>query len=134
MLAKILRKRALKKAHEAIWDRYWKIYPDMVSFVNGYPVYEKVLSDKTIEHYYCDTNERVFIKYGKVSNPRPCPKCQEFPNEKGHDPCIANLPGVKNACCGHGVEPGYIAFDNGKTKRFFSTEDMLHFLKEWKKN
>ena len=28
--------------------------------------------------------------------------------ELGHDPCIANLPGVRFACCGHGCEPPYL--------------------------
>lgn len=31
----------------------------------------------------------------------------------GHDPCIAHLPGVSHACCGHGKKPGYIYFTNG---------------------
>ena len=41
---------------------------------------------------------------------RPCTRCGEMPTEEGHDACIANLPGVRNACCGHGVEEGYIQF------------------------
>ena len=49
---------------------------------------------------------------------RPCPKCNEVPTEEGHDPCIANLPGVKFACCGHGVEQGYITFEDNRTIRF----------------
>lgn len=36
----------------------------------------------------------------------------------GHDPCIANLPGVAYACCGHGAEPGYIHFYNGRVIYF----------------
>ena len=42
-----------------------------------------------------------------------CPKCKKKPTEDGHDPCIENLPGVKFACCGHGVDEGYIWFENG---------------------
>ncbi|TRZ80523.1 hypothetical protein D4R86_04185 [bacterium] len=46
---------------------------------------------------------------------RPCPKCGRLPTKEGHDHCIANLPGVKNACCGHGITDGYIQFKNGVT-------------------
>lgn len=35
----------------------------------------------------------------------------------GHDPCIANLPGVEFACCGHGIEPGYVKFIDGRVIR-----------------
>jgi len=42
-----------------------------------------------------------------------CPKCKKPRAANGHDPCIANLPGVKFACCGHGRERGYIFFENG---------------------
>jgi hypothetical protein len=44
---------------------------------------------------------------------RPCKKCGLFKTPEGHDPCIANLDGVRNACCGHGVTEGYVQFDNG---------------------
>lgn len=55
---------------------------------------------------------------------RKCPKCNKYPTEKGHDPCIANLPGVEYACCGHGQEIGYVSFINGKTIRgIFDEED-----------
>lgn len=42
-----------------------------------------------------------------------CPKCKKMPTKDAHDPCIKNLPGVKFACCGHGVSEGYIWFENG---------------------
>lgn len=29
------------------------------------------------------------------------------------DPCLGHLPGVRYACCGHGVDHGYIFFENG---------------------
>ena len=56
--------------------------------------------------------------------PRPCPKCGELPtpcdlctyipegpNAVGpwmHDPCLGHVEGVKSACCGHGVDAGYM--------------------------
>lgn len=45
-----------------------------------------------------------------------CPICKQARGKDGHDPCLATLPGVKYACCGHGghgMHPGYIYFENG---------------------
>lgn len=47
-----------------------------------------------------------------------CPACKQARGPDGHDPCIANLPGVLFACCGHGGhghngDQGYIYFQNG---------------------
>jgi len=39
--------------------------------------------------------------------------CKRRRTKEGHDPCIANLPGVEYACCGHGVCEGYAMFING---------------------
>lgn len=36
----------------------------------------------------------------------------------GPDACLGMLPGVANACCGHGTREGYIQFTNGVTLRF----------------
>lgn len=44
---------------------------------------------------------------------RTCAKCNQAPTAEGHDPCIANLPGVAFACCGHGKNLGYVKFKNG---------------------
>jgi hypothetical protein len=35
-----------------------------------------------------------------------------------NDPCIANLPGIRFACCGHGTGEGYLYFENGIIVRF----------------
>jgi len=51
------------------------------------------------------------------SRKRPCAKCGLKRPPSGHDPCIENLPGVGQACCGHGVEEGYIYFLNGTILR-----------------
>ena len=39
-----------------------------------------------------------------------CSYCERPTTRKGHDPCIANLPGVVFACCGHA---GKDAFTGG---------------------
>jgi len=57
---------------------------------------------------------------------RPCLGCKVRCAEGHHDPCIANLPGTLNACCGHGLARtpvhgnpnGYVALEDGRTFRF----------------
>jgi hypothetical protein len=48
---------------------------------------------------------------------KPCVKCGKLPTKEGHDACLGNLPGVIDACCGHGVKEAYINFENGVTIR-----------------
>lgn len=51
---------------------------------------------------------------------RKCGHCGAENRGDGHDACIAELPGVTNACCGHGsIEDSYIQFSNGVTVRGF---------------
>lgn len=72
---------------------------------------------------YCDDRSAV-----DFANPRPCFGCKLRAASGQHDPCIANLAGTKNACCGHGIElspggnlAGYVALDNGRSFRFAGT-------------
>ncbi|MEA4813872.1 MAG: hypothetical protein VB112_03050 [Oscillospiraceae bacterium] len=39
---------------------------------------------------------------------RPCVRCGRMPTPEGYDACLGYIPGVTSACCGHGVEPGYL--------------------------
>lgn len=39
---------------------------------------------------------------------RPCVKCDKMPTPEGYDPCLGHIPGAKSACCGHGVEEGFV--------------------------
>ena len=48
---------------------------------------------------------------------RACTACGMTRPASGHDPCIENLPGVVNACCGHGLSDRYIQFADGRTIR-----------------
>ncbi len=73
----------------------------------GHPIYW----DESAQDW-CYTDNDDFIHYVEK---RACPKCKELPTKDGHDPCIANLPHIKAACCGHGVEDGYILFDDDET-------------------
>lgn len=73
---------------------------------NGHLVYYKNDIAGSEGWYYPDGSKWT------PENTRSCPICFEKPVD-GHDQCIKNLPGVKNACCGHGEQPGYIQFEDG---------------------
>jgi len=62
---------------------------------------------------------------------KPCRKCGATQrDENGHDPCIPDLPGVLHACCGHGVQAGYVMFESGIVLRGeFDTEKAERNLK-----
>lgn len=45
---------------------------------------------------------------------RQCGYCEELNTKEGHDGCLGTLPGVMNACCGHGnTEEAYIQYPDG---------------------
>lgn len=57
--------------------------------------------------------------------PRRCKGCLVSITVGSHDPCIKNLPGTRQACCGHGLNltpngnpAGYVALKDGRTIRF----------------
>lgn len=53
---------------------------------------------------------------------RSCGRCGEHVNGKA-DPCLGELPGVANACCGHGNSTqAYIQFNNGVAVYGFTLE------------
>lgn len=63
-------------------------------------------SEAAQKWYYADTGE--FID---LDHERPCTLCHKPPTHEGYDACLGELPGVLNACCGHGVEDGYIHYE-----------------------
>jgi hypothetical protein len=81
-----------------------------LDFLRGHEIYLK-----GGEFFYKDNDEPT------VNNSRPnCGKCGGVFTEEDFDPCLGKLPGVMNACCGHG-EPrtSYIMFENGTIVRGF---------------
>ena len=54
---------------------------------------------------YSDNNEI-------VNNDRPCKKCGHGPTIEGYDACLGYIEDALHACCGHGVEKGYIVYAN----------------------
>lgn len=46
---------------------------------------------------------------------RSCGRCERPNTPEGHDACLGTLPGVRNACCGHGVTTkAYAQLDDGR--------------------
>lgn len=57
---------------------------------------------------------------------RPCIKCgsSKWSGDGEVDECLGVLPGVSNACCGHGVpERSYICFKNGVVLKGFTVTE-----------
>ena len=61
---------------------------------------------------------------------RPCGHCGIFKTEEGHDPCLGTLPGVMNACCGHGrSESTYVQLADGTR---LSGQDATDFIEMYR--
>jgi hypothetical protein len=68
---------------------------------------------------YKDNGKEIPANGGEI---RPCAKCGAlFPLGEGEvDPCLGVLPGVDNACCGHGIRSeAYVRFTNGVVLKEF---------------
>jgi hypothetical protein len=61
------------------------------------------------EWVYVDDNSTIKIN-------RPCVKCHLLPTPEDYDPCLGYIEGAIAACCGHGVQDGYVMMD-GYTKK-----------------
>jgi hypothetical protein len=49
---------------------------------------------------------------------RPCGYCGRSNTPEGYDGCVGHLPGVRNACCGHGqLKAAYIQYVGGRIIR-----------------
>lgn len=61
------------------------------------------------EFRYSDNHESTVATWKE----RPCGHCGLHNTPEGHDGCLGTLPGVRNACCGHGqVRGAYIQFND----------------------
>lgn len=68
------------------------------SYSRGHEIYFK-----NNKWYYSDNNE-------EYKDDRPCKKCNCYPTKEGYDSCLGYIPNVIYACCGHGVNKGYIKY------------------------
>jgi hypothetical protein len=58
------------------------------------------------------------VDIGPAPSERRCNDCGMTVTRGQPDPCFGGpLPGVRFACCGHGEDYGYIAFENGVVVR-----------------
>ena len=57
----------------------------------------KIISTDGYKWVYADNGESADID-------RPCKRCGRMPTPEGYDACLGYIPGVKSACCGHGVD------------------------------
>lgn len=63
---------------------------------------------------YCDTREPTIEAWRE----RACGHCGEHSTPEGHDACLGTLPGVTNACCGHGhASEAYVQHSDGSVVR-----------------
>lgn len=70
--------------------------------------------DKTGQWIYTDTHQPTATTW----QTRPCGHCGQPNTPEGHDACLGTLPGVVNACCGHGdTQLAYIQYANGTEQR-----------------
>jgi len=83
--------------------------------ITGHAFGHNIYYDEDSESWYYSDNDEI---QNSEDRHRACNHCGMYRTKDGHDPCIENLPGVKFACCGHGVHLGYISFENGTIIRF----------------
>lgn len=63
---------------------------------------------------FVDTGEPTADSYKR----RPCGFCGLSSTPEGHDGCLGTLPGIMNACCGHGrTHEAYLQFHDGSIIR-----------------
>jgi hypothetical protein len=76
-----------------------------ISHLRGHPIYHD-----GEQWRYCDDGTPTVEGW----RDRPCRKCGEDNTPEGHDACLGTLPGVANACCGHGDdESAYVQYEGG---------------------
>jgi len=84
------------------------------------------IEDRDGEHFFSDTGKPTVSTWAS----RPCGRCGRLLTADGHDGCLGTLPGVMNACCGHGHDEGaYVQFESG---RRLAGEDAIRAIQEIK--
>lgn len=79
--------------------------------------------------YFTDTGEPTADNWKE----RPCGHCGLPDTPEGHDGCLGTLPGVMNACCGHGrIDEAYVQFSTGGTRMKMHTamEEIIQIAKK----
>jgi hypothetical protein len=77
------------------------------------------------EWFYGDTGEPT------AHNERSCGHCGQANTPEGHDACLGTLPGIMNACCGHGdLRVTYVQFLDGHAVNGVDAMTVLDILKK----
>lgn len=58
--------------------------------------------------FFDGVNWRYLDNKQVANGKKECKKCGMKPTKEGHDACLKNIDGAISACCGHGVEKGYV--------------------------
>lgn len=81
------------------------------------------------EYIFCDTKEPTTTTWEQ----RPCGHCGLYNTPEGHDGCLGTLPGVMNACCGHGqTKDAYVQFMDGFSIHGDDGKIILDVLKKYR--
>lgn len=90
-----------------------------ISYLRGHAIY---FND---QWRYVDNDEPTITHWES----RSCGACSLPNRPDGHDACLGELPGVINACCGHGQETqAYVQFANKDIVR--GSAAIHHFISE----
>ena len=77
------------------------------SHYRGHPTY----FDEATQLWKYEDGSGTLLDHGSTKG---CGRCGKSRTANDHDPCIANLPNVMNACCGHGNDgEAYVQFWDG---------------------
>ena len=80
------------------------------------------------EWYFCNSGDPVAENHTEM----PCGHCGKHDTKDGHDGCLGTLPGLMNACCGHGeFEETYVQFLDGTIISGNSGQIILAELKKY---
>jgi hypothetical protein len=86
-------------------------------------LYTHIRGHKLVHFYMIEECSRYLdsgIEYNCADIPSLiCPKCKKKQTKEGHDNCLGTIKNVKQACCGHGIEKGYVVpiFDKSDLKK-----------------
>lgn len=91
---------------------------DLIYTPDGWTFEGKVVKSSHMRGHAFEVDEACYFKDGTPwDERRPCKRCGCAPTPEGHDACLGQLPSVRSACCGHGVEPGYIVYGDGHVEQ-----------------
>jgi len=90
--------------------------------------------DKTRNEWVYADDGSPCVDCGGADIDRPCVRCGQMPTDDGHDACLGHIPGVRAACCGHGVTEPYVRrgpkHGKGERERMTDKPDLTGVIEE----